>query len=156
MTMKKTILTIVLCICTLALLILPAAAAKDITVLLDNNKIKFDVQPQIIDNRTMVPIRAIFEAMGAAVTWDGKTSTATAAIDDYVVKCTVGSKKINVNGSLWDMDTAPVIIGGRTLMPARFAAEAFACTVGWDGATRTAYIVSNGYTDASDDMHGGQ
>lgn len=142
MTMKKTILTIVLCICTLVLLILPAAAAKDITVLLDNSKVKFDVQPQIIDNRTMVPIRAIFEAMGAAVTWDGKTSTATATIDDYVVKCTVGSKKINVNGSLWDMDTAPVIIGGRTLMPARFAAEAFGASVGWDANSRTVTITS--------------
>lgn len=83
---------------TASLLVLSVGAADDITVILDGNKLEFDVPPQIIDGRTMVPIRAIFEALGAEVTWDDATKTVTATIDDYVVKCTIDSKVMTVCG----------------------------------------------------------
>ncbi|MBO7318976.1 MAG: NPCBM/NEW2 domain-containing protein [Clostridia bacterium] len=140
--MKRILLTALICILTLVMFAIPVCAANDITVMLDNNKISFDVKPQIIDNRTMVPIRAIFEELGATVSWNESTRTATAVIDDYVVKCTVGSKILTVNGVNHQMDTSPVIISNRTLMPARFAAEAFGAEVKWNASTRTAYITS--------------
>lgn len=140
--MKKLFYAAIVLVLAFVMLAFPVGAAKDISVLLDNQKISFDVAPQIIDNRTMVPIRAIFEKLGADVYWDSSTSTATAIIDDYVVKCKVGSKTLTVNGKNHQMDTSPIIIGGRTLMPARFAAEAFGGEVKWDGNTRTAYITS--------------
>ena len=140
--MKKILLTICICALTLAVLAIPVCAAKEITVMLDNEKISFDVAPQIMDDRTMVPIRAIYEALGATVSWNASTRTATAVIDDYVVKCTVGSKTLTVNGKEHQMDTSPVIVNDRTLMPARFAAEAFGAEVSWNASTRTAYITS--------------
>lgn len=139
--MKKLFFALIICCFTL-MMCLAAFAANDITVMLDNNKVSFDVAPQIIDNRTMVPIRAIFEKLGASVSWDSSTRTATAVIDDYVVKCKVGSKTLTVNGKNHQMDTSPVIVNNRTLMPARFAAEAFGAYVSWNASTRTAYITS--------------
>ena len=153
--MKK-ILCCLFAVLLLLTLSLPAFAEEDIRVMLDAEQITFDVPPQIIKGRTMVPIRAIFEALGAEVDWDAATRTVTATIDDYVVHCTIDKTTMLVCGERVEMDVAPVIVEGRTLMPARFAAEAFVCTVGWDGPTRTVYIVSNGYTDTGDDMHGGQ
>ena len=56
----------------------PTAVLPDISVYLDGQPLTFDVQPQIINGRTVVPLRAIFEAMGAKVNWDGDTQTVTA------------------------------------------------------------------------------
>lgn len=125
---------------------LPIGAAEDIQVVLDGQQLTFDVPPQIMQGRTMVPIRAIFEALGAEVEWDAQTRTVTATIDDYTVQCTIDQKTMTVCGEQVQMDVAPVIVSGRTLMPARFAAEAFGCEVLWYGSARTAVINSVGYT----------
>ena len=130
-----------------ACLLFSVSAADKITVMLDGSKMKFDVPPQIISGRTMVPIRAIFEALGAEVEWNDTTKTVTATIDDYVVECTINSKVMTVCGEKVEMDVSPVIIQGRTLMPARFAAEAFDCKVGWADPIKTAFITSYGYTN---------
>ncbi len=129
------------------MLVFSAGAADGITVILDGNELSFDVPPQIINGRTMVPIRAIFEALGAEVSWDDATKTVTATIDDYTVECTINSKVMTVCGEKVEMDVSPVIIDGRTLMPARFAAEAFGCSVGWAAPIKTAFITSYGYTN---------
>jgi hypothetical protein len=73
----------------------------------------------IINDRTMVPMRVIFEALGADVQWDDKSKTVTAIKDDVIVKTTIGQKKIYINGVAKEMDVAPVIIDGRTLVPIR-------------------------------------
>ncbi len=127
------------------ILILPVFASNNINVILDGEELEFDVPPQIIDNRVMVPIRAIFEALGATVEWDATTRTAKASIDDYDVICQIGNKTMLVCGEEVEMDTPPIIINGRTLMPARFAAEAFECKVFWQADTRTALLYSVNY-----------
>lgn len=152
--MKKIICSLLAVLCIFAC-ILPVGAADDILVVLDGTQLTFDVPPQIIKDRTMVPIRAIFEALGAEVDWDAETRTVTATIDDYTVQCTIDQKTMIAGGEKVQMDVAPVIVDGRTLMPVRFAAEAFDCTVVWVGSARTAYIVSRGYTDESS-SHGEQ
>ncbi len=140
--MKKKLLIFIICIFAFATLTLSAAAANEVSVILDGERVAFDVPPQIISNRTMVPIRAIFEALGAKVEWDAETRTAKATIDGYVVKCTLDSRYMSVRGKNVKMDVSPVIVDGRTLVPARFVAEAFGGVVGWDGDTRTVYITS--------------
>ncbi|MGN0181287.1 MAG: copper amine oxidase N-terminal domain-containing protein [Candidatus Ornithomonoglobus sp.] len=119
-----------------------ATAADDIKVLLDGNDLSFDVPPQIIDERTMVPLRAIFEAMGAAVDWDGDTQTVTAVRESVTVKMTVGSREIYVCGEPVTLDVPPQIVDDRTLVPARAVAEAFGAAVEWDGDARTVIITS--------------
>lgn len=117
-------------------------AGSGISVLLNGNPIAFDVAPQIIDGRTMVPIRAIFESMGAVVEWDAATSSAICTKDNTVVKMTVNSNHMYINNQLSVMDTAPVVINGRTLAPARYVAEAFGAQVNWDAVTNTVVISS--------------
>lgn len=118
------------------------SAADDIRVLLDGKELSFDVPPQIIDDRTMVPLRAIFEAMGAAVDWDGDTRTVTAVKDSTTVTMTVGSYEIYVSGEQITLDVPPQLVDDRTLVPARAVAESFGAAVDWDGDTRTVIIAS--------------
>lgn len=95
-----------------------SAADEGIKVYLEGSKINFDVQPQTINDRTMVSIRAIFEAMGANVAWDDATQTAISTKDNTTVKMTLNSTTEYINDTTYTMDVTPVIINGRTLAPA--------------------------------------
>ena len=124
------------------ILSVPAFAETPITVNIDSVPVEFDVEPRIIDGRTMVPVRAILEALDAEVLWDSVTKTVTATKDLKTISMTIGKREITVGENFMLMDTAPVIIGNRTLIPARFAAEVFENTVKWDAKTRTVSIIS--------------
>jgi len=103
-------------------------------VLINDVPLLMDVSPIVQQGRTLVPMRAIFEALGATVQWDEATSTVTASRREAVVVLVIGSRIAWVNGPSHQLDVAPVIAGGRTLVPLRFVAEALGAEVGWDGA----------------------
>lgn len=145
--MKK-ILSIILSLVLLLSVSSVVYADNDITVKLDGKTLEFDVQPQLIGGRTMVPLRVIFESLGAVVEWDNDTSTVIAYNEFYFVKATIGNNTMIVNGKEKQMDVPPMTVNDRTLVPARFVAEAFNCNVEWDGNTKTVYITS-GYNDYS-------
>lgn len=105
-----------------------------IKVFYEGEKIAFDVPPQIINGRTMVPLRAIFETMGADIEWDDATKTVTATRGDRVIRLTVGSDVAYVNGEAVTLDVPSQIVDSRTLVPVRFIAEAFGCMVQWGEA----------------------
>lgn len=122
------------------------AAESDITVQLDGQSLAFtDAVPQVKDQRTFLPFRAVFEAMGAEVNNDG--SVITAVRGDKTLTMTVGSAEATVTQqgvtTSISMDVAPYVDAStwRTYVPVRFAAQAFDCAVGWDGAANTAVIV---------------
>lgn len=119
-----------------------SADGGEINVYLDAERIEFDVKPQIINGRTMVPIRAIFEKMGAVVEWDGNSNSAICTKNDTVVKMTVNSIDMSVNGQPIKMDISPVVVGGRTLAPARYVAEAFGADVQWSQKNSSVVICS--------------
>jgi N-acetylmuramoyl-L-alanine amidase len=118
-------------------------------VYFNNNQLIFDVDPIIDNDRTLVPLRAIFEAMGAIVDWNQATKTVTAIKDNTMVVLTIGSTQPTVNGQIWPLDVPAKIIQDRTLAPLRFVGEAFGGTVNWDSATRTVYITSNNNNSAN-------
>ena len=118
------------------------AANSDVVVKLDGEVLQFDVAPRLIGGRTMVPLRAIFEALGATVEWNDETKTVTAYNEAAIVKCTIGNNTMYVNEVAKTIDVAPMVVDSRTLVPARFIAESFNCDVTWDGDTKTVYIVS--------------
>lgn len=122
----------------------------EIKVLLDGAQLEFDVPPQIIDGRTLVPMRAIFEALGAQVTWDGDTQTVTAEKDSTVVEMAIGSAVMSVNSEEITLDVPPQIIDGRTLVPARAVAESFDAYVEWDSETQTVIISTENTDDTAD------
>ena len=102
-----------------------------ISVYLNGRKLSFDVQPQIINSRTMVPMRKIFEELGTVVGWNNNTQKAISVKKGDVVSVSIGGQYLTVNGEKKLLDSPPVIISGRTLVPVRAIAESFNCDVEW-------------------------
>ncbi len=118
------------------------ASSLEITVLLDGLPVQFDVPPQIINGRTLVPFRFIAEALNINVEWDGITRTVSAKDGGTHVLLQINNEAAQVNGVPFILDVPPVIINGRTLIPLRFFGEAYGCRVDWDAETRTVRIAS--------------
>lgn len=133
--MKKIISVILL-----LLMLTTVYAENEITVDIDSVQVTFDTQPRIINARTMVPVRSIFEAIGAKVSWDGNTKTITAEKDSIKIAMTIGANLISKGDEFIVMDTSAMIIDNRTFIPARFAAEAFDNSVSWDSVQRAVHI----------------
>lgn len=112
-----------------------------ISVFVNDEKINFDVNPMLINSRTMVPVRAIFEALGATVTWDNNTQTAKGVLDGVIVEITIGSTNLLKNGETVELDSPAVIVSGRTLVPVRAIAESYDCDVTWYGETQVVEIL---------------
>lgn len=99
--------------------------------------------PPIIDSRTgrtLVPLRFIAEAAGAAVTWNAATRTVRVTAEGVEIVLVVGDRTARVNGESRTLDQPAVILGGRTLVPLRFVAEALGGDVAWNGAKREIVI----------------
>ncbi len=124
-------------------------SSVQVTILLNGKTVIFDQAPIIRNGRTLVPMRAVFEAMGAKVEWDVNTQTITATRGTRKVIAQIGSTtltKANLAGGFsWQsksftIDVAPQIVNNRTLVPLRAVAESFDAQVQWDGATQTVTI----------------
>ncbi|ACV64399.1 copper amine oxidase domain protein [Desulfofarcimen acetoxidans DSM 771] len=124
------------------LLMLPVPAMATPKVILDGNQLSFDVSPTIENDRTLVPLRTIFEALGADVNWNGTTQTVTATKDNVEVKLQIGVKTAYKNGSPVTLDVPAKIMNDRTVVPLRFVSEAFGSNVAWDASTQTITITS--------------
>ncbi len=112
-----------------------------ITVFAHGNKVEFDdVEPIIKNDRTLVPMRAIFEALGAEVTWDNTERAAIGKKDGNTVKIKIGEAALYKNGERIELDCAAEIANDRTLVPVRAIAEAFGAHVDWDNDTRCVII----------------
>ncbi len=136
----KRILTLAL---ACLMLMTVAFAADDITVTLDGTAIDFaDQAPAIVEGRTLVPLRAIFEALGASVEWDNVTKTVTSEKDGVSISLTIGSNTLFKNDEAKELDVPAQILNGRTMVPARAIAEAYGVEVAWDAATRTVVLTT--------------
>lgn len=118
-------------------LLLLAASANAVDLYVDTTKIETDTPPTVIDGRTLVPVRAIFEALGATVDWDGTTNTATGTRDGVVVSIQINNTTAYVNGEAKILDVPAQLINNRTMVPARFISEAMGCEVTWHSGTET-------------------
>ncbi|MEW5922341.1 MAG: copper amine oxidase N-terminal domain-containing protein, partial [Bacillota bacterium] len=118
----------------------PASAAP--RLLLDGKQLSFDVPPVTEQGRTLVPLRTIFEALGADVRWDGTTWTVTATKGQTTVRLTVGVRTAYKNGAPVNLDVPAKIVNGRTLVPLRFVSEALGAKVNWDTKTQVVTIRS--------------
>jgi hypothetical protein len=146
--MQRLFFTFALVIALVGGLALPAFAQEQkdeqqkIPVLIDGLPVVFDVQPVIENGRTLVPFRAIAEALNVAVNWDGDTQTVSATDGETSVRLQIGNKTSYHNDVPITLDVPPVIQNGRTLIPLRFFSEAYNCEVVWDGPNNTVRITS--------------
>lgn len=148
--MKK-LVTLILIILSL-IQICPTYANEAVSVFLDNEQIQFDVEPIVVNDRTMVPMRAIFEKLGAEVTWDESTNTAIAYDYSkmYGISITIGiPHMLDTFLTPIPLDVPAMLHNDRTLVPLRAISEAFECRVEWDDATSTVNIYSENFIDFS-------
>ena len=94
----------------------------------------------MVNDRTLLPARAIVEEMGGAVSWEDASGTATFTYDNAEVRLTVGSTTAYMNGTAYTLDVAPTVINDRTMLPIRFIAESFHFTVDWQEANQQVII----------------
>lgn len=145
----KRILVVLLSLMILSLSSL-TAFASDVQVTVDGQAVEFaDQKPYINETeRTVVPIRAPMEALGAAIDWDEANQQVIVEKDGVAVVFTIGSATYTVNGTAYEMDTPAVITGDRTCIPIRYAVEALGATLVWDGETNTVAITVEAAEDA--------
>lgn len=117
-------------------------APDGITVLFNGEPLVYDVQPMLVNDRTMVPIRVTAEALGADVEWDGDNQTVILTSGETVVTLTVDSATAMVGGQAVTLEAPAMNVDDRVLVPLRFINEAFGADVDWDGDTMTVTIVT--------------
>jgi hypothetical protein len=115
-----------------------AAFAQPVTVKLNGQVLFLNPAPIVREGRVFVPLRGVFEHMGASVVYSAGTINATK--QNTTVQLRIGSTQATVNGQPQTLDVAPFIIGASTYVPLRFVAQAFGAVVGWDQATRVVTI----------------
>lgn len=135
-------------------------AANEITVNVNGVKVQMDQQPIIENGRTLVPLRAVAEALGCEVVWDSETKTASFTQGDIMAIVTVGENYIIVGDGVYNenvpVDSPAVIVNSRTMIPLRALSEGFGYDVEWDGSTSTVNINSKAMdsndTNAADEQ----
>lgn len=138
------------------------ASQETIEVKLNDKYIDFTdsegniVEPALINDRTMVPMRKIFETLGANIEWDGATQKIVAKTDEKEI-----TLQIDNNTALLEnlesgetqnitLDAAPVILNNRTMVPVRFIAESLEKKVGWDSENKVVVIID--YNELMNDI----
>lgn len=103
-----------------------------VSVYYNGEEIAFDQKPIIENGRTLVPLRAIFEKLGASVEWDDTTKTVTAEKNGTKISLSAGNATALNNGQSVTLDVPAKIINGRTFVPLRFISDCFSVSVSWD------------------------
>lgn len=138
--MKRKILAVLLAGC----LLFTAAPAFAVDVVVKNQTLDYsnDQAPVIQKGRTLVPLRSIFEALGATVEWEPKMRLVTCKKGTQVIYLQIDNTTASVNNQGVFLDVPPTILGGRTMVPVRFIAESLGSHVEWSQANQTVYIDS--------------
>ncbi len=148
--MTKKIVSFILITCLIVSSVIGLTVSADtrpdteIAVSLNGAFMQFtDVQPTLMNDRTMVPFRTIFEALGCEVSWDEQAQTAIGERNEDIIKLPLDNQLAKVNGYAVYLDQPAVIQNDRTLVPLRFVAETLGAKVEWDQATQTVYITAD-------------
>lgn len=146
--MKKLFSATMLSLLLLVTLMQPVLGAgplpSAITVKIDGETQSYDQPPEMINNSVMVPLRGIFQALGATLKLEGKKITAVK--DSRTVQLTIGEDRALINGQEVKLQQKSTVINNRTLVPLRFVADALGANVRWEQATRTVYITTSSGT----------
>ncbi|WP_019910923.1 copper amine oxidase N-terminal domain-containing protein [Paenibacillus sp. HW567] len=120
------------------------AANVPISIIIDGVKLSTDRAPVMVNGRTMVPLRAIFEAFNATIKWNQKSQTVTATKDETTIMLKIGSKIATINNKAVTLDVPGQNLSGRTMVPTRFISEALGHKVGWNQVAKVVTITTSG------------
>ncbi|HEV2284307.1 MAG TPA: copper amine oxidase N-terminal domain-containing protein [bacterium] len=118
--------------------------APYVKVFVDGSPVYFDQAPVMANGRVLVPLRGVFERLGATVAWDPTSQTVLAQSGTTSVSLRIGLPQAFVNGQAQFLDVPAMLVGGRTLVPLRFVSQALGAGVTWDAASSTVQITSQG------------
>ena len=118
--------------------------APYVKVFVDSSPVYFDQPPVMVNGRVLVPLRGVFERLGATVTWDPASQTVMAQRAATTVSLRIGSPQAFVDGQPQYLDVPPMLVGGRTMVPLRFVSQALGAGVTWDAASSSVLITSGG------------
>lgn len=147
--MKKMLIYICTLMCGLSLIFsVPVVSAEantqKINVFLNGELITFpNQQPTIVDRRTLIPLRGIFEKMGYSISWDAKTKSCVIFNEIQTITMRSGHKGMQVDDRAYMLDVPAQIINDSLMIPLRAVAECTGATVTWDAPTKAIYINSN-------------
>ena len=141
---KTSLLIMIWVLAVLVVVFSPMAVrGGHIRVLIDGVEAKFtDQQPVIVDGRTLVPVRGVFETLGFEVDWDNETQQATLTNEEYTIELTVGNESFTTNGENHILDVPAQIIGSSVMLPIRNVLESVNYHLDWDSHSHTV-IVTN-------------
>ena len=111
-------------------------------VRLKDNILGFETPPVIENGSMLVPMRFLFEQMGADVEWNQETQTATATLDNKAVTFSIDNVNARINNKSAKMDVPARLVNGKTMVPLRFLSENMGYDVDWDADSRTAIVNS--------------
>ncbi|MBS3976705.1 MAG: molybdate ABC transporter substrate-binding protein [Syntrophomonadaceae bacterium] len=117
--------------------------AGEIRVLLNDKALAAEVQPVLVGDRVLVPLRVIAENLGADIRWDDNTRMVTVLRGDNNVQLSMNDNTARRNGTPVSLDTLPMIVNGRTLVPLRFVSETLGARADWNAAERTVRLTAS-------------
>ena len=138
----KKVLIATAAIALLAAIITPLGAQSAVTIIVNGQTVSFDQPPIERAGRVFVPLRGVFERLGASVVYANGQINATG--NGRTVSLHIGSTQATVNGQPVTVDVAPFLVGARTLVPLRFIAQSLGATVDYNNGTRTVSINGGG------------
>ena len=119
------------------------AENSDIKVIIDGYEVEYDAQPELVNDRVMVPFRLTMERLGLTdIKWNEQSGKAGGMFHNYPVSLRIGNTQMFAKQTFIDMDTAPYLKDGRTMIPLRAVAEAVDASVRWDESANTVTINS--------------
>ena len=157
---RKYLLVIAIFLCSLFVWVPAFADSDDVDVVvslqIDNpmmqvNGVQSEIDagrgttPIVMDDRTLVPIRAIIEAFAGTVDWDEGAQAATLQMDGDTIYLVTGSTAAFLNDRMYTLDVVPCVINDRTMLPIRFIAEGFNLGVAWDDGMQTVTVIKNSF-----------
>lgn len=114
----------------------------EIKVVIDGETLETDQSPIIVNDRTLVPMRAIFEKLGASVDWNESAQAVTAVKGEREISLAIGGDVMRIDGEAKTLDVPAMLYNERTLVPVRAVSEALNCNVNWVGEENTVVITT--------------
>lgn len=138
--MRKSAIGVLLTLILVLVSAVPGLSAQEIKINVQGKPLVLNTKPVTENGRLLVPVRPIFEALGATVKWDSVSRTVYAQEDYFLVKVKVNDQFAEINGVTEKMEVPARIINDVVMVPARFAGEVFGATVEWNSKTSTVNI----------------
>lgn len=154
--MKNAVCLVLSVVCLTLLASMTVLADENIRVYFNDVEISFDTQPKIVNNTILVPMRNIFEILGYEVQWYDESKCILATKDDNAILMNINGNIMVCNNKSVDLDVAPQIVDGNTIVPLRAISEISGYTVSWDDRNRVVVIGETNnisYYDATNEVN---